>query len=425
MFDADGLIVAPGVVDIHTHYDPQMTFEPLASMSSFHGVTTVLAGNCGFSIAPTAPRDRDFIARLFAKVEQMHPSAMSGITWDFATFPEFMAARAGKLGVNFACYVGHSNVRRWVMGEESSERAATPGEISEMSVIVREAVRGGAAGFSSSHAPTHLDGDDRPVPSRMATHDELLTLCAAAGEAGSGTIGYLPFSSIGGLDDDDEDLLIRIGAVSGLPVIIQGLGGRNKVDAPTATWDRAVAFLNRAAANGTPVYSMLISRPPDRPMRIAPGNFHFLSVPSWNDMLQLGHDDRTALLRNPEQRAVLRTAVENYNRDPAKGTTTPPPMWSTVIVDHVKDPDHLRYVGRTIESLAAELGVAPADALLDLALSENFEAEFRWSWETDEWKAAVREAQLDYRMVPGVSDGGAHLARDDGADWSSWFIRHC
>jgi len=424
VFDADGLIVAPGVVDVHTHYDPQVTFEPLATMSSYHGVTTVLAGNCGFSIAPTAPRDRDFVARLFAKVEQMHPSAMSAITWDFETFPEYMKAREGKLGINLACYVGHSNIRRWVMGDAGSERAATDAEIAAMAEIVRDAMRGGAAGFSSSHAPTHLDGDDRPVPSRRATHEELLALCAAAGESGSGTIGYLPFSSIGGLDENDEDLLIRIGEVSGLPVVIQGLGGRNKVDAPTATWERAVEFLDRASANGTPVYSMLISRPPDRPMRVAPGNFHFLAVPAWDRMLQLPHDDRAAVLRNDAGRAELRTAVENYNRDPAKGTTTPPPMWSTVIVDHVKAPQHRGYEGRTIASIAQELGVQPADAMLDLALAEDFETEFRWSWETDEWRSAVAIAQLDYRMVPGVSDGGAHLARDDGADWSSWFIRN-
>lgn len=424
VFDADGLIVAPGIVDVHTHYDPQITFEPMASMSSYHGVTTVLAGNCGFSIAPCRPADRDFLSRLFAKVEQMHPQAMSAIEWNFETFGEFLDTRTNRLGVNFACYIGHSNIRRFVMGADGSEREATGAEIAKMAEIVRAAMAAGAAGFSSSHAPTHLDGEDRPVPSRFASHDELLALCAAAGERGAGTIGYLPFSSIGGLDENDEALLMKIGEVAGLPVVIQGLGGRNKVDAPTATWDRAVEFLNAAAANGTPVYSMLIARPPDRPMRVAPGNWHFLSVPSWSDMLQLPHDDRAALLRNPAARAELRTAVENYNRDPAKGTTTPPPMWTTVIIDHVKNPDHLHLVGRTIASVADERGEAPADVMLDLALSEDFETEFRWSWETDEWRAAVAEAQLDSRMIVGTSDGGAHLARDDGSDWSSWFLRN-
>jgi N-acyl-D-amino-acid deacylase len=424
VIDASGLVVAPGIVDAHTHYDPQVTFDPLASMSTYHGVTTVLAGNCGFSVAPTKRTDREFVEALFAKVEQMHPSAMRAVEWDFESFPDFLAAREGRLAVNMACYIGHSNVRRWVMGPAGSERAAAGGEIAQMCDVVRDAMRAGAAGMSSSHAPTHLDGDDRPVPSRFATHAELLALAAATGEGGRGSITYLPESAIGGITPGDEDLLLRIGQASGLPTIIQGLGGRNKVDAPTATWDRALAFLDRATAAGTPVYSILIARPPDRPLRIDEMCFHYLAVPSWNRMLQLPHEQRVALLRDPSARHELRHAVESYNRDPAKGTTTPPPLWSTVVVDHVTMPAHEKLVGRTIESLALEQGRAPADVMLDLALAEDLRVEFRWRWETPEWTVAVAEAQRDSRMIIGTSDGGAHLARDDGADWSSWFLRH-
>jgi N-acyl-D-aspartate/D-glutamate deacylase len=422
--DATDRIVAPGVVDAHTHYDPQVTFDPLASMSTYHGVTTVLAGNCGFSVAPTRASNRPFVEALFAKVEQMHPSAMGAVDWDFESFPEYLAAREGRLAVNMACYIGHSNIRRWVMGDAGSERAATADEVAAMCDVVREAMRAGAAGWSSSQAPTHLDGDDRPVPSRLADHAEILALAAATGEGGPGSITYLPESAIGGVTPADEDLLIRIGQASGLPTIIQGLGGRNKVDAPTATWDRALAFLDRATAAGAPVYSILIARPPDRPLRIDEMCFHFLSVPSWNRMLQLPHAERLALLRDPAARDELRYAVENYNRDPALGTTTPPPMWSTVIVDHVQLAEHEKLVGRTIESIAQESGRAPADVLLDLAVAEDLATEFRWRWETPEWTAAVAEAQRDNRMIIGTSDGGAHLARDDGADWSSWYLRH-
>ena len=424
VFDATGLIVAPGIVDAHTHYDPQVTFEPLATMSVYHGVTTVLAGNCGFSIAPTRTDDREFVARLFAKVEQMDPIAMSAIRWDFESFPEYLDAREGKLGINLACYIGHSNVRRWVMGDAGSERAATADEIDQMCDLVRVAMRAGAAGLSSSHAPTHLDGDDRPVPSRFSTRDELLALAAAAGESGPGSITYLPESAIGGVTPEDEDYLLALGKASGLPIIIQGLGGRNKVDAPTATWDRAHAFLNRATELGTPVYSILIARPPDRPLQLNEMCFHFLAVASWNRMLALAHDDRLAALRDPATRDELRFAVENYNRDPAKGTTTPPPLWNQVTVAHAARPENTKWNGRTIESLATETGKAPADVLLDLALEEDLATEFRWSWETPEWTAAVGEAQMDTRMIIGTSDGGAHLARDDGADWSSWYLRN-
>src|SRR6202042_1166903 len=167
VIDADGLHVAPGIVAAHTHSDPHLTFEPHATPSCYHGVATVLAGNCGFSVAPNRPDQRDYLARMFAKVEGMSPVALSAVQWDFESFPEFLASRTGKLGVNMACYVGHSALRRTVMGEAGSEREASAAEVQEMRTLVAEAMEAGAAGFSSSHGPTQLDGDDRPVPSRF------------------------------------------------------------------------------------------------------------------------------------------------------------------------------------------------------------------------------------------------------------------
>ena len=424
VIDADGLIVAPGIVDVHTHYDPQLTFDPLASMSIYHGVTTVLAGNCGFSIAPTRPDDRQYLRELFAKVEQMEPTAMDAVEFDFETMPQYLSARTGRLGLNLACYIGHSNIRRWVMGPAGSEREATPEEIAEMQQVVRDAMDGGAAGLSSSHAPTHLDGNGQPVPSRFSSREELLALGEAAGHRGAGSITYLPTSAIGGIDDTDEDYCIELASRSGLPVIIQGLGGRNKTDAPTATWGRAQEFLNRAGANGSPIYNILITRPPDRPLTIGPENQLYLSVPSWVEMLALPHDDRAAALRDPARRDVLRNAVENYNRDPELGTTTPPPLWETVFVQHVRDDINRHLLGKSLAHIAETTSTAPADVMLDLALAEDFETGFRWNWETKEWAEAVEVAQQDARMIIGTSDGGAHLARDDAADWSSWYLRN-
>ena len=419
--DAEGMIVAPGIVDAHTHYDPQITFDPYATVSCFHGVTTVVAGNCGFSVAPCKPEDRPFLSGIFARVENMDPVALSAITWgQFETFPEFLASREGRLGVNLACYIGHSNVRRWVMGPEASARAATESEIDAMRAVIRGAMEAGAAGLSSSAAPTHFDLEDRPVPSRVSGRDELAALVEEAGRHAGGSIAFLPASAIGGLDAEDEDYLIRLGTLSGLPVIIQGLGGRNKVDAPTATWEASKAFLDRAAVAGAPVYSMLIARPFDRPITIDETNFHYLAVPSWDEMLKLPKEPRLARLRDPEARATLRDAVERYNRDPSKGTTVPPPLWDAVFVDETTRHD---VQGRSIRELADERGVAPADVMLDLALDEDLETRFRWRTESPDWTAAVAEAQLDGRMIVGTSDGGAHLARDDGADWSSYFLR--
>ena len=422
--DATGRVVSPGIVDIHTHYDPQITFDPYAAMSSNHGVTTVVAGNCGFSVAPTKAQDRSFLAGIFAAVENMDPTALSGVTWkEFETFPEFMTSREGRLGVNFACYVGHSNLRRWVLGEDATERAATPEEIAAMADLLRKALAAGAAGLSSSASPTHLDTSGKPVPSRLAEEPELMALAGELGRHGAGSLAFLPKSSVGGLDDADKDLLIRLATASGLPVVIQGLGGRNKVDAPTATWEASKEFLDRAAEQGAAVFSMLITRPFDRAFAVDQTNLHYLAVPSWNAMLNLPVDERRTLLQSPPARDELRLAVENYNRDPEKGTTVPPPLWRYVYVDEVTKAHNARWASRSIADIAQELGVQPADALLDLALDEDFAVTLRWRTESPEWAAAVEEAQVDPRMVIGTSDGGAHLARDDGADWSSYFLR--
>jgi N-acyl-D-amino-acid deacylase len=151
-------------------------------------------------------------------------------------------------------------------------------------------------------------------------------------------------------------------------------------------------------------------------------NFHYLAVPAWDRMLKLAHRERLALLADPVARDELRDAVEHYNRDPALGTTVPPPLWDAVFVDEVTKPEHQPLQGRSIRELADEGGIAPADVMLDLAVAEDLATRFRWRTESPEWTAAVQEAQLDPRMIIGTSDGGAHLARDDGADWSSYFL---
>ncbi|MHB8669876.1 MAG: N-acyl-D-amino-acid deacylase family protein [Acidimicrobiales bacterium] len=423
VIDADGLVVAPGIIDVHTHYDPQLTFDGFATSSCYHGVTTVLAGNCGFSIAPTRAAERDFITRMFAKVEGMSPVALSGVRWDFETFDEYLSAREGGLGVNLACYVGHSSVRRFVMGPEGSEREATSEEVEAMRRVVGEAMRAGAAGFSSSHAPTQLDGDDRPIPSRCSSLDELKVLVAEAGRYRGGSVSYLPASSIGGLDEADQELLIELGLASRLPIVIQGLGGRNKVDAPTAGWDQAKAFLDEAASRGAAIFSLLRNHPFDRAFSLATGTALYDGVPSWAELMHLSPEEKIRRLRDPAVREVMRSAVEHPNRDAARGSTLPPPHWGVLFVDEVSRPEHEKFLHRSIRDVASELDVAPADALLDLALSEDLATVFRWENKTPQWEEAVRESQQHPSMIIGVSDGGAHLDRDDGSDWSSYFLR--
>ncbi|HAM00896.1 MAG TPA: amidohydrolase [Acidimicrobiaceae bacterium] len=424
VIDADGLHVAPGIIDAHTHYDPQLTFEPHATSSCYHGVTTVLAGNCGFSVAPNRPDQRDFLARMFAKVEGMSPVALSAVQWDFESFPAFLEARRGRLGVNMACYVGHSAVRRTVMGQAGSEREATGEEVEAMRRLVAEAMDAGAAGFSSSHGPTQLDGDDRPVPSRFASLEELEVLCAEAGRHRGGSISYLHRSAIGGLDQDDKELLVRLGQRSRLPIILQGLGGRSKVDVPGAGWDDVAVWIEDAGRQGVGIYSLLRNHPFDRDFRIDSGTNLYEGVPAWHRVLGPGGtvEEKLALLRDPEQRHEMRHAVEHPNRDAAKGSTLPPPRFTVVEVDEVTQPEHEKLLHRTIAEIAAEHGVEPADAMLDLALDENLGTVFRYVNKSRSWEEAVAAGQRHPAMIIGVSDGGAHLDRDDGSDWSTAFL---
>ncbi len=424
VIDASGCVVAPGIVDAHTHYDPQLTLDPFASSSCFHGVTSVVAGNCGFSLAPARAAQRETLEQIFSRVEEIAPEILDRIPWDFETFPEFLAARRGRLGVNAAFYVGHSNVRLWAMDGAAYEREARPAELDAMRRVVREAMDAGAAGFSSSHSPTDLDALDRPVPSRQSSLEELEALAAEVGAAQRGSIAYLPRSAVGGLTPEDGELLIRMALGSRLPVIIQGLGARRKADAPTATWPRSEEYLAKARARGAAVYSLLISRPFQRPFSLAGGTSLFEGALAFQRLFTEAKtvEERMAMLRDPGYRDAIRHAVEKPNRDPDAGSTLPPPSFDTLRVNRVSRPKNAALVGRTLAEIAASEGVAPMDALVDLALSEELATEFLWSTDTPEWRDGTFRASSHPQMIIGTSDAGAHLGRDDGAEFSSYFL---
>ncbi|MEX2293276.1 MAG: amidohydrolase family protein [Acidimicrobiales bacterium] len=427
VIDAKGMVVAPGIVDPHTHYDPQLTFEPYGTSSCYHGVTTVVTGNCGFSVAPLKPGDAPWLIQLFARVEGMDASALEGIPVDgFETFPEFLASMRGQIGINAAFYVGHCALRRYVMGDAAQEREATSDEVDQMVDLVRDAMEAGAAGFSSTHSPTHFDSADRPVPSRLSSLDELKALAAAAGHAGGGSLAYLPGSAVGGITPDDEALLIEMSLLSRMPVIIQGLGARSKVDAPTAGWDNAKRFVDEATEQGAAVYSMAMSKPFNRTFDLAAGTKLYEGALALNRLFTEAGTvaERMALVADPAFRDAARDSVENPNRDPSAGPTLPPPAWTDLQVNKVSKPENEKLIGRSLVDIAAERGVHPTDAFLDIAASEDLTVEFVWRTENPEWIDGTRIAQEDPHMIVGTSDGGAHLDRDDGAEAHSWFLQH-
>jgi N-acyl-D-amino-acid deacylase len=419
VIDADGLVVMPGIIDAHTHYDPQLTFEPFGTSSCFHGVTSVVAGNCGYSIAPVRREDHGWVTKLFAEVEGMSPRVLGeGLPWDWDTFPSLLERLDTRLGINAAIYVGHSALRRWVMGEAASERKATADEVATMQGLVRDAMRAGAAGFTSSHAPTHVDPEGRPVPSRHADFEEVLALAAAAGEGGAGSIGFLARTAVQGYDAEDRARVVKLAHASGLPVVVQGMGYR---PGQREMWDNQTAFLADARRRGAAVFSMLRTQPFMRPFNWRRGTSLFDGVFHWRDVQRLAPEQRLARMKDPDARAELRWGLDNPNKDPEKGSTLPPPAMTALFVDRSKSDPGAE--GKSLAQLAKERGVHPADVMCELAVADGLATQFLWNSESPAWIEANGESQRNAHMIIGTGDGGAHADRDDGAEWSTYFLR--
>jgi N-acyl-D-aspartate/D-glutamate deacylase len=417
--DADGLVVMPGIVDAHTHYDPQVTFEGHATSSCYHGVTSVIAGNCGYSIAPCRPGDRQWVVKLFAQVEGMTPSVLEqGLPWDWESFPQLLDVLDERLGINVGIYVGHSAIRRFVMGDAASEREATDAEIQQMAKLVREAMRAGAAGFTSSKSPTHVDHLKRPVPSRKASFQEIKTLAAAAGEGGAGSIGYLAETAVQGYTAEDRQRIVELALASGLPVVVQGMGYR---PGAKERWDDQVGFLNDARSKGAAVYSMLRTQPFMRPFNWNRGTSLFEGCYSWRELGDMTPAQRVAAFADAGFRKKLAADWDAPNTDSKRGSTLPPPRQTQVFVD--KSASNRAAEGKNLAELAKAKGVHPVEVMCDLVVADKGETQFVYNSEGSEWIAANGESQRNPHMIVGTGDGGAHADRDDGAEWSTYFLR--
>jgi len=284
--------------------------------------------------------------------------------------------------------------------------------------LVREAMAAGAAGFSSSSGPTHVDQFKQPVPSRHANFEEILALAEAAGEGGAGSIAYLPESARQGVDARDRARLIELAQRSGLPIIIQGMGYR---PGNRPLWDDQTKFLAEARAQGAAIYSMLRTQPFMRPFNWRRGTSLFEGVFHWRDLAELLPDERLARLADSGWREKLRWGIDNPNKDSSKGSTLPMPAMSAVFVDRSRsDP---RAEGKSLAQLAQERGGHPADVMCDLSVADDLETQFMWNSEAPPWIEANAEAQRSMHMIIGTGDGGAHADRDDGAEWSTYFLR--
>jgi len=399
VLDAEGAAVAPGFIDVHTHYDAQVFWDRMLTISPWHGVTSVIIGNCGFGVAPTRPPHRDLMLRTLENVEGMSIEALRkgvGEDWPFETFPEFLDA-LDRLGsaIHVGAFIGHTPVRTWVMGEEAVQREATEDEIGEMRAIVAEALRAGAIGFATSKAPTHIGYDGNPVPSREAALAEITALARCLGEAGRGVFQ----ATIGAGFFLDE--LAAIQQACGRPVTWTALlGGMLGPDGHRGILAKTAEMHEQ----GIHVYPQVTPRPLMLEFQFS-APFPLASLPVMKRVFAASLEGKHAIYREPGFREELARALDAswFGRS-----------FRTMQVTHA--PHDASLVERQVGEIADERGVHPVAMALDAALESDLAARFRIAiLNTDE--RATAELLRDHSTILGLSDAGAHASQlcDAGA----------
>lgn len=419
VIDAAGRALAPGIVDTHCHYDAQVLWDPTLTSSCWHGVTSVVIGNCGFTLAPCRPEDRSFLMSLLARVEDMSSAALAaGLDWSWVEFEEYLARINRGLGLNLAAFVGHSALRRFVMGEAASERAASEDEVASMAQVLRSAVSAGAVGFSTSIGPTHADAQGRPVPSRLAGAEELLALASALGEFNCGSIGIIPQGLLWGLTDQDKQLLEQMSVVSGRPV--QWNGFNYRWDHPESHRD-AIAFMEGASARGAQVYGLTRLFGSDRQFSLRRTTF-FDGLELWRETMATPLEQRPAIFADLARRPAFRQAIDTPGQDAGHGQLRPRIRWQAVTV--ARSPSHPEWEGRSVSELAQEQDRHIADVILDLALSEDLSTEFQALRTLAEDEASMAEIIRHPNTILGNSDAGAHVNSDCIAGESTYCLSY-
>jgi len=384
--DASGCAVAPGFIDIHTHYDAQVFWDPALRPSCFHGVTTVVAGNCGFTIAPTRPEHHEVIVRTLENVEDMDPATLTaGIVWEFETFPEYLelVRRRGTV-LNFTAYVGHSALRLYVMGDAAYERAATSEEIEGMCRLVREALDAGAAGLSTSFSFAHRGVDGKPVPSRFARRDEVEALFLTAGKSGKGVVLATPGEQCS--YPDFYALQPRIGRPFTWPLFA----------APGNAHFPQLKLHEESLPRGLQVWPQVTPRP--LTMQFTLEDAYNLNVGQvFGELLKVSRWVRMAAYRDPAWRA---RALADLDQAPMK------PRWETFEVSESGQFPEL--VGRRVSDLARERGVTALDVMCELAVAEDLQTRFRAYIANDDVDAVAYLLNREH-VVLGLSDAGAHV----------------
>ena len=390
--DASGQVVAPGFIDIHTHYDAQVFWDPALSPSSSHGVTTVVAGNCGFSIAPIRPEAVEILVRTLQHVEDMSfDTLIAGVPWDeFETFPEYLDAveRRG-VGLNYACYVGHTAVRLHAMGDDAYERAATDEELMTMARTVAEALDAGAIGFASSWSPTHNGDHGRPVPSRVADFDELAALLEPMRNRHRGVAALLP----GGVLPHARmfELQRHIGRPFTWTALLTFAGSDYH--------EQVMADHAAARLSGVDVWPQVSCRPLVFQINLA-DPFTLNTLPRFAALMDSPIEARKTAYGDPSWRAAAREEL----------TSGAFSLFNFASLSIAESPTRPDLVGRSVIDLAEELGIGPFDFLLDLSLADDLETRF-WSVLANNSEEGVAWLLPREDVLLGLADSGAHVSQ--------------
>jgi N-acyl-D-aspartate/D-glutamate deacylase len=413
--DADGLALLPGIIDGHTHYDAQLTWDPYADPSPALGVTTVVIGNCGFGIAPCRPADRDLLMRHLMHVEGMSVIALrAGIRWNFETFPEYLdALQRGGIGPNVAAFLGHSALRGYVLGEEASQRTASGDEIIEMQQLVRQAMQAGAVGFSTSSAVNHVGDGGVQMPSLLADEREMRALVNAMGEGGRGM-----FMIHRDKKDTPFSYLESLAADSGRPALISSL--RYSKKQPGHVFEQ-LAELRAAQARGHRLYGQAGCIP--RTLEFTLRNCHlFYGSVVWQPAVAAIQQQDDAALKAIYADADFRGRLRN-DIVAQMGKAYFDGDWSRIHIAAVARPENRGVEGKSVAEAAAATGSDPLDWFFAFGVSEDLATLYTITSPDDDAEAVSRLI-ADPNIHLSLSDGGAHLAFLCDAGYGLYLLSH-
>jgi N-acyl-D-aspartate/D-glutamate deacylase len=407
----DGLAVSPGFIDPHTHLDAQLFWDPMGTSSCFHGVTSVVIGNCGLSLAPAQVENRDAVVKSFVRVEAISRRVLEeGIQWKWTSTAEYLTALGARLGINAAALVGHIAVRHYVMGEDAVERQATPDEVAKMKQLVRQGMEAGAVGFSTNQNPRHIREDRKPVASRLASDEELGSLLDVLGEMNAGVVQL----SGGGADARGRiAYAAEMARRTGRPVLWQSIS--HSWSRPDH-WREMLANTERVfKEEGLPIYAMTQAKPFQNRYTLRDAQC-FDEFPTWKAALFSPLEARKQMFADRSVRIKLRAeAIE----DPSPSVF--PRRWDVIFVDQVRLAKNKPLEGKSLDALATAQGKDGLDVFLDLSLEEDLQTRFVHI-NTQGDPKAVCEILKHPSVVVGQSDAGAHMGYDARFGYATAFL---